>query len=295
MTPATSPQRVVILSGKGGTGKTTVTSCFADLSDGAVLADADVDAANLHLMLDPEITSEREFRGAKVARRDEAKCEGAGECERRCRFDAITKERVFDARCEGCGLCVLTCPNGALSLETVVSGYVIRGRTRYGPLASGRLVPAGESSGKLVTEVREVADELASEDGRDLVLIDGPPGIGCTAIAALTGVDLAVLVTEPSESGLHDLQRVRELLYHFQIPASLIVNRFDINPENAERARAWGQDNQVPLLANLPYDGSVPRSVREGVPLTSHAPGSSVSGRLRAAWRLVTDWLATRR
>ncbi|MBP7560051.1 MAG: ATP-binding protein [Armatimonadetes bacterium] len=291
MAATQSVRRVVILSGKGGTGKTTVTSCFADLTQPAVLVDADVDAANLHLMLTPEIISQREFWGAKVAVRDPAKCNGSGECERRCRFDAITEERVYDSRCEGCGLCVLTCPSGALTLETVLSGHVVEARTPYGPLASGRLVPAGESSGKLVTEVRNVADAVAEAEGLSLQLIDGPPGIGCTAIAALAGVDLALLVTEPSASGLHDLKRVRQLLGHFQIPASLIVNRCDINPETTESLRRWGVEERVPLLAALPFDEAVPRAVRAGVPLTRFAPSSPVSAGLRQAWDAVAAWL----
>lgn len=286
-------RRIVILSGKGGTGKTTVTSCLADLSQPTVLVDADVDAANLHLMLSPSVISEREFWGAQVAVRDVAKCRGCGECQRRCRFDAITVQEIRGSRCEGCGLCVLACPSGALALETVLSGYVVEARTPYGPLASGRLVPAGESSGKLVTEVRAVADALARAEDLSLQLIDGPPGIGCTAVSALTGTDLALLVTEPSVSSSHDLRRVRQLLAHFQIPASLIVNRCDINPAITESLRCWGEEERVPLLAALPFDEAVPRAVRAGVPLTRFAPSSPVSVGLGQAWEAVTAWLQT--
>lgn len=285
-----NPPTISVAAGEGGTGKTTVTSCLAGLSQPVVLVDADVAAANLHLVLSPDVVSQREFWGAQVAVLDAAKCSGCGECQRRCRFGAITVQEIRGSRCEGCGLCVLACPDDALTLETVLSGYMVEARTPYGPLASGRLVPAGESSGRLVTEVRAVADALARPEDLSLQLIDGPSGIGCTAISALTGTELAPLVTEPSASGFHDLRRVRQLLAHFQIPASLIVNRCDINPAITELLRCWGEEERVPLLAALLFEEAVPRAVRAGLHLTRFAPSSPVSLGLRQAWGAVTAW-----
>ncbi|MDH7571077.1 MAG: 4Fe-4S binding protein, partial [Armatimonadota bacterium] len=178
-------KQVVVVSGKGGTGKTSVAASFAALAHAPVLADCDVDAANLHLLLHPEVDEREEFRGAAVAVRDLSRCQGAGECERRCRFGAITRSSVRAHACQGCGLCVLACPRQALRLVRVACGEVFTSSTSYGPMAHARLYPGGESSGRLVTEVRRRAEGLAIARGRRLVLIDGPPGIGCAATASL--------------------------------------------------------------------------------------------------------------
>ena len=206
---------------------------FASLAGQQVLADCDVDAANLYLLLHPEARPGEDCQDAKVAVRDAEACTGCGECERRCRFGAITVKHIKESGCEGCGLCVLACPTGALSLQLVTSGTLYTGATRYGPMVHARLVPGGESSGRLVSRVRQRADEIAREQGSEWILLDGPPGIGCTATSALVDTDMAVVVTEPTLSGMHDMERVVALVRHFGVPISAIINKHDINPENA--------------------------------------------------------------
>ena len=204
-------KQLTIISGKGGTGKTTITAAFASLAQGAVLADCDVDAADLHLIMAPDVKETKEFCGLKVARRDPDECIGCGKCLEHCRFEAIGPDHdVIPEKCEGCGVCVYICPTDAMTLIERTSGSVFISHTRFGPMAHARLYTAEEASGKLVSVVRNDARELAERTGRDLVIIDGPPGIGCPVIAAITGVDMVLVVTEPTVSGLHDLERVLE-------------------------------------------------------------------------------------
>jgi MinD superfamily P-loop ATPase len=285
------PRQLTIVSGKGGTGKTTVLASFAALAENAVLADCDVDAANLYLLLDPDQVSKDDFRGAKVAVRDAAKCRQDGECERRCRFKAITPDKIDMYACEGCGLCTLTCPNGALTLEPIVNGYFYQSDTPYGPMAHAKLLPAGESSGRLVTKVRQLAEDIALRSGRDTILIDGPPGIGCTAVAALAEVDLAVIVTEPTLSGIHDMERVVGLIQHFGLPVAVINNKADLNGENTERIRAFCDDGAIELLAELPFDDVVPKSIAAATPLIEYDDGP-VSQGITSAWTKAIEMLS---
>lgn len=284
------PRQLTVVSGKGGTGKTTVLASFAALARDAVLADCDVDAANLHLLLNPDRGAEGDFRGARIAVRDPGKCRQEGECERRCRFGAITPERIDGHACEGCGLCTLTCPNGALTLEPIVNGHFYESRTRYGPLAHARLLPAGESSGRLVTRVRQLAEDIALRTGRDLILIDGPPGIGCTAVAALAEVDLALVVTEPTLSGIHDMERVIALAQHFGLPIAALTNKVDLNAENAAHIRAFCDQGSIALVGELPFDEVVPRSIAAATPLVEYDDGPVAEG-IVSAWAAVTEAL----
>jgi MinD superfamily P-loop ATPase len=279
-------KQIAVLSGKGGTGKTTVLASFAALSRRAVLADCDVDAANLHLLVSPEVREQSEFWGAKVAVRDPGRCRQVGECERRCRFGAITTDKVDVRACEGCGMCVLVCPNNALRLEPTVNGHCYLSDTPYGPMAHARLVPAGESSGRLVTRVRQMAEEAALDSGRDLVLIDGPPGIGCTAVASMAEVNLVVIVTEPTLAGMHDMERVVTLAQHFALPVAAIINKADINEANALQIRAFAADNGIPILAELPFDEVVVRAIASQTPLVLFGDGP-VSAGIRRAWEQI--------
>ena len=276
-------KQMVVLSGKGGTGKTTVLASFASLARDKVLADCDVDAANLYLLLHPEKETREAFFGAKIAMRHAERCTRCGECERRCRFGAITVETVRAANCEGCGLCVLACPRGALELQTVVSGWLYTGSTAKGPLVHARLRPGGESSGRLVTRVRQQSEDLALREGHSLILLDGPPGIGCTATASLVDTDLAVMVTEPSLSGMYDLARVVELAQQLQIPVAAIINKADINRENSAAIEAYCEGQGIPVLASLPFDEVVVAANAAQVPLVEYDDGPVAQG-LREAW-----------
>ncbi len=277
-------KQIVVVSGKGGTGKTTVLASFAALAENKVLADCDVDAANLYLLLHPVQETEEEFPGAKVAVRDTDACTRCGACERYCRFEAITVDEVREMDCEGCGLCVLVCPQQALRLETVINGTLYVGSTHWGPMVHARLRPAAENSGRLVTRVRQAAESTALRDGYDLVLLDGPPGIGCTATAALADTDLAVIVTEPSLSGIHDMHRVSDLAQHFGIPRAVIINKYDINAENTADIERYCRNNDIPVLAHLPFDEVVVEANAEQVPLVEKDNGPVASG-IRTAWQ----------
>lgn len=283
-----SANEIVVLSGKGGTGKTTVLASFAALAEGAVLADCDVDAANLYLLLHPEPLTEEVCQDAKAAVRDQALCAGCGECRRRCRFGAITETAIRLNACEGCGLCVLACPRGALELESVTSGTLYGGETEYGPMVHARLVPGGESSGRLVTRVRQRAQHVAGARGSSLILLDGPPGIGCTATSSLVDTDMAVIVTEPSLSAMHDMARVVHLARHFGIPVCAIVNKHDISPPNTRQIEDFCRSEGIVLLGRLPFDDVVVTANAAQVPLVEFDDGP-VSRGIAEAWRSLTQ------
>ncbi len=275
--------QITVVSGKGGTGKTTVLASFVSLAERPVMADCDVDAANLHLLLAPNILDKQDFFGAKVAVRDPQKCQGAGECQARCRFDAITVDKIDEFACEGCGMCVLACPNEALRLQPIKNGEAYISETRYGPFAHAKLMAGGESSGRLVTLVRQQAENLALQHDRELILIDGPPGIGCTAVAALADTDLALIVTEPTLSGMHDMERVLGVIKHFGLPAAALINKVDLNRENAEKIRELCRAKDVPIVAELPFDEVVTRAIAANTPLVEFDDGPVTAG-IRAAW-----------
>ncbi len=279
-------RQIAVVSGKGGTGKTSVVASFAALAEGKVLADCDVDAANLYLLLHPEVREQTEFRGASAAVRDAERCTRCGECERLCRFAAITRDRVDARKCQGCGLCVLACPRDALSLEEVACGEVYASDSPYGPMAHARLYPGGESSGRLVTEVRRRAETLALQADLPLILIDGPPGIACAATAAIADADLVVVVTEPTPAGHHDMERILRLIGHFGIPAAVILNKADLDARNATAIRETCAGMGVPLVASIPFDEAATRAIAAGRPLVEASDGPAAQA-VRAAWESV--------
>jgi MinD superfamily P-loop ATPase len=281
-------KQVTIVSGKGGTGKTTTVASFAALGRKKVIADCDVDASNLYLLMHPEDADSGEFLGAKIAVRDEAKCTRCGLCEEHCRFDAITVDEIDELACEGCGMCVVVCPVHALRLEPVVVGTWYTGTSAYGPMAHARLLPAAESSGRLVTLVRQKAENLAYEHNLPLVLIDGPPGLGCTTTAALTETDLAIVVTEPTLSGIHDMERQVQLIDHFGLNAAVIINKYDINQENTERLRAWCSTKGLPLLGEIPWDSQVTDALAAKRPLVEHNDGPAAQA-MRETWERAAE------
>ncbi len=250
-------KQLTIISGKGGTGKTTITSAFAHLASKTILADSDVDAADLHLILEPSIEKEEAYSGGSKAVIDAEKCSQCGKCEEFCRFDAIHDFTVDPVSCEGCTSCTYVCPEDAISMKERISGYWFISSTKEGPMVHARLGIAEDNSGKLVSVVRQQAKELAEKEMAEIVIIDGPPGIGCPVIAALTGADMVLVVTEPTLSGIHDMERVLDTARHFNIPAMVCINKFDINPENTEKIEMKCDGRGVNIVGRIPYDKSV--------------------------------------
>lgn len=283
-------KELVIISGKGGTGKTSVTASFAVLAEKAVLADCDVDAADLHLVLKPDVRERHDFRSGHEAVIREADCTGCGVCLDLCRFDAVRRHDteagarcVIDpVACEGCGLCVRFCPEQAIDFPERLCGEWMVSDTRCGPMVHARLGVAAENSGKLVATVRQEARRIAEEQGRKLVIVDGPPGIGCPVIASLSGAAQVLVVTEPTVSGEHDLGRVLKLTAHFGIPASICVNKWDLNPEMTERIEKQAQTLGATVAGRIRYDRAVTQAqIQERAVVEIDAPCAED---IRALW-----------
>jgi MinD superfamily P-loop ATPase len=291
-------KQLVILSGKGGTGKTSVTAAFAHLATlgpqpfKTVLADADVDAANLELVLAPMVQSSEDFRGGQVAVIDPQTCEGCGICQQVCRFDAVLEDglnfTVDPIACDGCAACVYQCPENAIVMEEQLAGQWYHSESRFGPLLHANLYPAQENSGKLVTLVKQQARLLALDDGRDLVLVDGPPGIGCPVISATSGADLALIVAEPTVSGVHDMRRALETTRHFGVQSLVCVNKADIYPQGTAEIEAYCRENGVKFVGQIPYDIAVPEAMVQGEPVTLYSPESGASLALSRIWDTLT-------
>ncbi len=277
-------KEVVILSGKGGTGKTSIVGSLAALAKRKVLADCDVDAADLHLLLSPSVKKETEFWSGQVAQIDPDRCTECGLCQDLCRFDAIRDFRVEPVSCEGCGFCSQICPVEAITMRENLSGHWFVSETRYGPLVHARLGIAQENSGKLVAQVRQQARQIAKEQGLDYTISDGPPGIGCPVISSLSGASLALLVTEPTLSGIHDLERVLGVCRHFGIPAAVCINKYDINEKNARQIEDYCASQNIPVAARIPFDNVVTEALVRGVPVVSYSDGK-VSREIEKLWQ----------
>ncbi|MBU1669629.1 MAG: ATP-binding protein [Actinobacteria bacterium] len=277
------PAQLTILSGKGGTGKTTIAASFLNLAGSAVAADCDVDAPNLHLLLDPVRVSREPFEGAMVACIDPEKCTQCLICEESCPFGAIRDLAVDPFSCEGCGVCELVCQDGAARLVPEMTGEVFVSETRFGPLAHALLRPGGEASGKLVTRVKEVASRLAGERGLDLILVDGSPGIGCPVIASVAGSDLILAVAEPTLSGLWGLERIHGVAKHFGVKMAVCINKGDINPEITEQIRCYCAESELTLLGVIPFDEEVNRATMTGEVLVERYEGPAASA-IRGLW-----------
>jgi MinD superfamily P-loop ATPase len=259
-------KELTVVSGKGGTGKTTVCAAFASLAKDKVLTDCDVDAANLHLLLHPENLHEEAFIGGRTPRIDNELCVEGGDCLEACRFDAIDKQPngayVIDGfACENCGLCARVCPVEAIQMVDAVNGRWFVSRTAFGILVHARLSPGEDNSGKLVTLVRRQARRIAEQEGASLILNDGPPGIGCPVTAATAGVDAVLVVTEPTLAGVHDMERVVGLCRHFDIPALVCINKHDINEANTQSIRDYCDGEGIPVVGEIPFEPAVNRAL----------------------------------
>ena len=284
-------KEVVIISGKGGTGKTSIAGCFAALAKNKVLADADVDAADLFILLEPKIQSRESFRGGHTAVIDKEICVECGECLELCHFDAISSDYVVDkVDCEGCGVCAHFCTAEAIEMHENVCGEWYISDTRYGPFVHAKLGIAEENSGMLVTIVRHNAKLIAEENDLGLIIVDGPPGIGCPVISAVTGANLVFIVTEPTLPGLHDMQRVAALAKHFNIPAAACINKYDLNPEMSGKIRAYCKETGIRLLGMIPYDTVVTKALVERRIIVEHGNGE-VSNEIKKIWSNLAEML----
>ena len=279
-------KEVVVLSGKGGTGKTSIVASFAALAKSKVLADCDVDAADLYLLVNPEVKKSEEFWSGQVAFIDKEKCTECGLCQEKCHFGAIRDYTVDEVSCEGCGLCSRMCPVDAITIKPRMTGHWFISDTRYGTLVHAKLGVGEENSGRLVTLVRNNAKLIAGERGLDYIISDGPPGIGCPAIASLSGANLALLVTEPTLSGIHDLERVLGLCRHFGIPPIVCINKCDINEENSYRIEDYCHKEGVEVAAKVPFDNVVTEALVHYLPVVEYS-SDRVALQIKELWQLV--------
>jgi len=279
-------EEIVVLSGKGGTGKTSIVGSLAALAKDKVLADCDVDAADLHLLLSPSVKQETEFWSGQVARIDEGVCTECFLCQDMCRFHAIENFRVDPVSCEGCGFCSHICPVEAITMEENMSGHWFISDTKYGLLVHARLGIAQENSGKLVAQVRQQARQIAGKEGIELIISDGPPGIGCPVISSLSGASLALLVTEPTLSGIHDLERVIEVCRHFGVPAVVCINKYDLNEDNTRQIESYCSTQGVEVVSKVPFDQVVTEALVQGVPVVEYTD-SKVSREIGALWHRI--------
>ena len=285
-------KELVVISGKGGTGKTSLTCAFSSLAENVVLCDADVDAADMHLIMAPKYRERHPFRSGHQARLDPERCVRCGDCRERCRFDAISEDfRIDPVACEGCGVCAHVCPEDAIAMIPNTCGEWYVSDTRFGPLVHARLGIAEENSGKLVSRVRTRARELAEAEGRNLILTDGPPGIGCPVIAAIGGADAVLIVTEPTVSGRHDMLRVAELASFFRTPALMVVNKFDLHPRTGEEMEAFGRDHGIRPIGRLPFDTAFTRAMMAGRTLFEYERAPRMEAAVRGIWSQALSWL----
>lgn len=278
-------RELVILSGKGGTGKTTLTAAFASIIENRILCDADVDAADLHLLMAPDIKQTTDFLGGGIAVINPDKCTQCGICIDLCRFDAIKENFEVDAiECEGCGVCVDLCPEQAIDFPVQTCGQWYISDTRFGPMVHARLGIAEENSGKLVALIRHEAKNLAEAKNLDLMITDGPPGIGCPVIASVGGATAMLIVTEPTVSGSHDMARVADLAAHFKIPAMICVNKFDLNPDQASAIENLAEEKNITVLGRIPFDPAFTESMVQGKTIFEHSENSEASRMIRRIW-----------
>jgi MinD superfamily P-loop ATPase len=292
---------LAIVSGKGGTGKTSIVGSLAALAENKVMVDCDVDAADLHLILDHKVKQTAEFKGGYRASIDNELCTGCGICFDYCRFDAIKstvnetygwidKFRIEPLSCEGCGICVEFCPENAIDFNEIVSGQWFVSDTKYGPLVHARLGIAQANSGKLVSLLRTTAREMAEENKLDMVIIDGPPGIGCPVIASVTGTSYVLIITQPSLSAFHDMKRVVQLIEHFNISCGICINMFDINQKITAELEEFARQKNIKVLGKIPYDTDVTKAQVAGTTVVEYCE-SNLSENIKLLWQILQSEL----
>lgn len=283
-------KEILILSGKGGAGKTSICACFAKLAENSILTDCDVDASNLPLVLNPQASNKQKFFAGLLPKVDNSQCIGCGRCQKLCRFEAIkmldNKAVILDG-CEGCGVCADNCPTSAIELEPRHCGYWMRSQTPYGPMFHAELLAGAENSGKLIAELRNAAKQEATESRCQYLISDGPPGIGCPVISASTGVDYAVIVTEPTVSGIHDMQRLAKLLYQFGIKMFAIINKCDLNKDESNKTIAWCNEHNIQVLGSIPFDAQFSQAIKDGKTVLDY-PESKVAEIVTDIWKKLT-------
>lgn len=267
-------KQIAVVSGKGGTGKTTLSSSLIDLFDNVLGADCDVDASNLYLLFDPKIEKQYDYYGGKKAVINNEKCINCGLCQNLCKFDAIynndNKFIVDEFACEGCNRCVLKCPVGAIELLDNRAGEYYRSVKNNTTFIHAALEPGEETSGGLVAEVRKLANKVAEDNNNDFIVIDGAPGVGCPATSSITGVNYVVIVTEPSKSGIHDLERIVDTVKHFKRKFDIVINKYDINFENTEYIEKYCKENNIEVIGKIPFDKTIVNATNEGNPVTQY-------------------------
>jgi MinD superfamily P-loop ATPase len=284
-------KELVILSGKGGTGKTSLTAAFAGLESSLILCDADVDAADLHLIMAPEVQETHDFVGGNEAVIVPEKWSSCGTCMDLCRFDAIDENQgiysVDALNCEGCGVCVDLCPESAIDFPQKTCGQWFVSRTRFGPMVHARLGIAEENSGRLVTLVREQARKRARDAHIDLILTDGPPGIGCPVIASIGQSSAILVVAEPTVSGIHDMKRVADLAAHFRIPVMVCVNKFDLNPDQTRAIETIARDRNIQVAGKIPFDPAFTKAMIRIQTLLEYDGTSPAADAVKRIWEKV--------
>ena len=285
-------KELVVISGKGGTGKTSIIAAFSSLTENKVLCDADVDAADLHLIMDPAVVRRTDFQSGNSAVINNDLCTECGLCREMCRFNAISADYdVNPIDCEGCGVCVHFCPEGAIDFPVSTCGEWFVSNTRFGPMVHARLGIAEENSGKLVTLVRQEARKLAETKNLDLILTDGPPGVGCPVIASIGGAGAVLIVTEPTVSGKHDMERVAQLAAHFKVPAMICVNKFDLNLELTRDIEKYAEDKNIACLGRIPFDPIFIKAMIQAQTIFEYDGQSAVGEAIRGTWQRLAQKL----
>lgn len=285
-------KELVVLSGKGGTGKTSLVAAFASLAENKVLGDADVDAADLHLIMAPKAEYRSDFQSGYTAKINKNKCTECDLCRNLCRWDAISDEfKVNSIDCEGCGVCVYFCPEEAIDFPINTCGEWFISNTRFGPMVHARLGIAEENSGKLVTLVRQEAMKLGQEKNLDLILTDGPPGVGCPVIASLGGASAVLIVAEPTISGTHDMQRVVDLAQYFKVPAMVCVNKYDLNLELTQEIENFAEDKRLPFVGHIPFDPIFTRAMVKGQTIFEYNTKSEAGESVKQIWQKISKKL----